>query len=77
MTALTHDICWRSYYERLAETIYNAGYRKQSEVVEEIFEKIDNIVSNLRDAPFYFSSNAVHDLIELKKEYTGVKEDDQ
>lgn len=73
----THGICWRSYYERLAETIYNAGYRKQSEVVEEIFEKIDNIVSNLRDAPFYFSSNAVHDLIELKKEYTGVKEDDQ
>lgn len=71
----THGICWRSYYERLAETIYNAGFRKQSEVVEEIFEKIDNIVSNLRDAPFYFSSNAVHDLIELKKEYTEVKED--
>lgn len=73
----THDICWRSYYERLAETIYNAGYRKQSEVVEEIFEEIDNIVSNLRDSPFYSSSDAVYELIELKKEYTGVKEDDE
>lgn len=60
-----------------AEALYKAGYRKQSEVVEEIFEEIDNIVSNLRDSPFYSSSDAVYELIELKKEYTGVKEDDE
>lgn len=59
----------------IAKALYNKGYRKQSEVVEEIFEKIDNIVSNLRDSPFYSSSDAVYELIELKKEYTEVKED--
>ena len=26
-----YDTYWRSHCERLAETIYNAGYRKQSE----------------------------------------------
>lgn len=58
-----------------AEDLYKAGYRKKSEVAKEIFEKIDNIVSNLRDSPFYSSSDAVYELTELKKEYMGVKED--
>ena len=54
-----------------AELLYNAGYRKQSE----IFEEIDNIIYNLRDSPFYSSSDAVDELTELKKKYTGEKED--
>ena len=53
-----------------AELLYNAGYRKQSEVVKEIFEEIDNIIYNLRDSPFYLSSDAVDELTELKKKYT-------
>lgn len=66
----TLDIYRRSHCERLAETIYNAGYHKQREVMEEIFEEIDNIVFNLRDSPFYSSSDAVYELTELKKKYT-------
>ena len=53
-----------------AELLYNAGYRKQSEVTKEIFEEIDNIIYNLRDSPFYSSSDAVYELTELKKKYT-------
>ena len=53
-----------------AEALYNAGYRKQSEVAKEIFEEIDNIIYNLRDSPFYSSSDAVYELTELKKKYT-------
>ena len=53
-----------------AQLLYNAGYRKQSEVAKEIFEEIDNIIYNLRDSPFYSSSDAVYELTELKKKYT-------
>lgn len=31
-------------YSKTAKFLYNAGYRKQSEVVKEIFEEIDNII---------------------------------
>ena len=41
------------------------------EVVKEIFEEINNIIYNLRDSPFYSSSDAVYELTELKKKYTG------
>ena len=53
-----------------AELLYKAGYRKKSEVVKEIFEEIDNIIYNLRDSPFYSSSDAVYEFTELKKKYT-------
>ena len=45
------------------------------EVAKEIFDEIDNIIYNLRDSPFYSSSDAVYELTELKKKYTGEKED--
>ena len=48
-----------------------------AEVVKEIFEEIANIIYNLRDSPFYSSSDAVDELTELKKKYTGEKEDEQ
>ena len=51
--------------------IEEQGYRKQSDVVKEIFEEINNIIYNLRDSPFYSSSDAVYELTELKKKYTG------
>ena len=53
-----------------AVALYNAGYRKKSEVAKEIFKEIDNIIYNLRDSPFYSSSDAVYELTELKKKYT-------
>lgn len=58
--------------EKIARfVIEEQGYRKQSEVVKEIFEEINNIIYNLRDSPFYSSSDAVYELTELKKKYTG------
>ena len=41
------------------------------EVAKEIFDEIDNIIYNLRDSPFYSSSDAVYELTELKKKYIG------
>ena len=66
------DLC---YFKCVAKEIINHGFRKQSEAVKEIFEEIDNIIYNLRDSPFYSSSDAVDELTELKKKYTGEKED--
>ena len=64
--------------EKIARFIIKEqGCRKQSEVVTEIFEEITNIIYNLRDSPFYSSSDAVDELTELKKKYTGEKEDEQ
>lgn len=53
-----------------AVALYNAGCRKKSEVAKEIFEEINNIIYNLRDSPFYSSSDAVCELTECKKKYT-------
>lgn len=61
----THGICWRSYYERLVETIYNAGYRKEDDIAKEIFEKL---YANIK-----FNGHTVsvwkNNLIEAAKEY--------
>ena len=58
--------------EKIARfVIEEQGYRKQSEVVKEIFEEINNIIYILRDSPFYSSSDAVYELTELKKKYIG------
>ena len=66
------DLC---YFQCVAKEIINHGFRKQRKVVKEIFEEIDNIIYNLRNSPFYSSSDAVDELTELKKKYTGEKED--
>ena len=58
--------------EKIAKfVIEEQGYEKQSEVVKEVFEEINNIIYNLRDSPFYSSSDAVYELTELKKKYIG------
>ena len=67
-----YDLC---YFKCVAKEIINHGFRKQSEVVKEIFDEIDNIIYNLRDSPFYSSSDAVDELTELKKKYTGGLQD--
>lgn len=51
--------CFLNSYDdctRIAEYIYDdGGYRKQSEVVKEIFEEINNISYNLMDSPYAFA----------------------
>ena len=55
--------------DAIAKVLYDAGYRKQSEVVMEIFDDILKI-----------KGLELHDweaIFELKKKYTGEKEDGQ
>lgn len=62
-----------AYYDvdgfAIATEIYNAGWRKQSEVAREIFEEIDDLLiqhaqGDLNDKSLYFAID------ELKKKYT-------
>jgi hypothetical protein len=70
-----------NYYEQDAEDIYNAGYRKQSEVAREIFEEIgeklhhwgalaeqDN--SDYGELVEIVLEDIICDIAELKKKYT-------
>ena len=53
-----------------AEALYNAGYRKASEVVWEIFDKVDEIAYRYLNDADYSGGDMVYDLYELKKKYT-------
>ena len=67
-----------------AEEIYKAGYRKQSEVVMEIFDDIEKLVSTNKktvgcatyEETIFYIEDFIEDLAELKKKYTGEKEDE-
>ena len=53
-----------------AEEIYKAGYRKQSEVVKEIFEEINNMPHHLMNSPY--ALDLIKELTdENEKECTG------
>ena len=54
---------------KVAEYLYNAGYRKQSEVAKEIFEKIDIITMRYLDDKDYTTGEMVYDLDNFKHEY--------
>ena len=72
--------------ERIAECIYDdGGYRKQSEVAKEIFDEIERILSlnyccclpqGATEHYEYYEGNIAKDIAELKKKYTGEKEDE-
>ena len=71
--------------ERIAECIYDdGGYRKQSEVVMEIFEEIEKLVSTNKktdgcatyEETIFYIEDFIEDLAELKKKYAGEKEDE-
>jgi hypothetical protein len=51
------------YYRTMAETFYTAGYRKASDVAEEIFAEIEDVLNNIG----YFDEL---DFNALKKKYT-------
>lgn len=85
-TAETADVVSKSEVEFLRKTIAENAQKSlevtleeiektKAEIAKEIFEEMDNIIYNLRDSPFYSSSDAVYELTELKKKYTGEKED--
>ena len=72
--------------ERIAECIYDdGGYRKQSEVAKEIFDEIGKLVSTNKktvacatyEETIFYIEDFIEDLAELKKKYTGEKEDEQ
>ena len=70
------NVAFMTTARKTADSIYSAGYRKQREVAREIFEEVDNIIYNLMNSPFYSSGDVVYELTELKKKYTGEKEDE-
>ena len=59
-------------------------YRKQSEVAKEIFEEIEKLVSTNKktvgcatyEETIFYIEDFIEDLAELKKKYTGEKEDE-
>lgn len=76
MKCLHHQRC---------EALYNAGYRKQGEVVKEFFDEIEKLVSANKktvgcatyEETIFYIEDFIEDLAELKKKYTGEKEDEQ
>ena len=72
--------------EKIARfVIEEQGYRKQSEVVMEIFDEIEKLVSTNKktvacatyEETIFYIEDFIEDLAELKKKYTGEKEDEQ
>lgn len=65
------------------ERLYEAGYRKASEVAREIFEDIENVLSENFHADCimgdcvvdYYDDNLRDDIAELKKKYGGTNND--
>lgn len=71
--------------EKIARfVIEEQGYRKQSEVVVEIFDEIEKLVSANKktvgcatyEETIFYIEDFIEDLAELKKKYTGEKEDE-
>lgn len=57
---------------KCAESIYDAGYRKQSDVAREIFEEIEKLKLTKFGWQDYVDWNGI---AQIKKKYTGDKED--
>ena len=59
------DMC-----DDVAEYLYNAGYRKASEVAREIFDKLDCMIYRLLNDRHYIVGDMCYEIAELKKKYT-------
>ena len=58
----------------IARVLYNAGYRKQKEIAKEIFDAIkEKLIFNT----YGIATISSKTFCELKKKYTGEKEDEQ
>jgi hypothetical protein len=64
------DTMWPEIYD-CAEALYNAGYRKASDVAMEIFAEIEEVVYKYLNVAAYSTGDMVYDLDELKKKYIG------
>ena len=71
--------------EKIARfVIEEQGYRKQWEVTMEIFDEIEKLVSTNKktvacatyEETIFYIEDFIEDLAELKKKYTGEKEDE-
>ena len=70
---------WEEDWQSLAEAVYNAGYRKQSEVAREIIADLVNFADDKErqmsfygHSVWYIDADDVTDFIaELKKKYTA------
>ena len=60
-------------YCKIAEFLYTAGYRKSSEVAEEIFEEIDRMIYKVLNDRHYIMGDMCYEVEELKKKYTQDK----
>ena len=77
------NVAFMTTARKTADSIYNAGYRKQSEVAEKIFDEIEKLVSTNKktvgcatyEETIFYIEDFIEDLAELKKKYTGEKED--
>lgn len=56
--------------ENIAEQLYEAGYRKQSEVAKEIFEEIEQLFTDVKDGYEVYHTMEPEHYCELKKKYT-------
>ena len=69
----TCDECMTSFECKAmmyAKRFYTAGYRKASDVVWEIFDKVDEIAYRYLNDADYSGGDMIYDLNELKKIYT-------
>lgn len=73
-------------YKNMAETFYNAGYRKASEVAEKIFAELDKRLDDITIVMGRLDSlNTLHktmeavtrEVAELKKKYTESEKDNE
>ena len=63
--------CCDCHINKEAERIYNAGYRKASELAKEIFEEIEKlIVRRMIPDVTLIDDRLITDIAELKKKYT-------
>ena len=78
------NVAFMTTARKTANSIYNAGYRKQIEAAKEIFDEIEKLVSTNKktvgcatyEETIFYIEDFIEDLTELKKKYTGEKEDE-
>lgn len=66
-----HCLC-ADWYK--AEDLYNAGYRRQSEIAKESFEDIYKLTYRLSNDEHYTIGDMIWDIDELKKKYTDINQ---
>ena len=71
-----YDTCCKDDCETIASLIYTAGYRKSTELAEEIFAEIAKIASLTHgwNEPIMYAKIDFEELKELKKKYEVNKE---